>query len=133
MDALSVERSFAAYLADFVALGRGDSADLQGLLRHYSVPLLVGTDSGCTALADEGQVLAFARQQIADLRSAEYDRSHQLAAETILLNRSCATHRVRFSRLRYDGTEIARLEATYLITDGAQGRRISAIVVHSAP
>jgi hypothetical protein len=97
------------------------------------VPLLLSTDSGCRALTDEAQVLAVAQQQIDGMRSASYDRSDELAAETVVLNRSCTIHRGRFSRLRADGSEIAQLEATYLITDGPAGRRISAILVHSAP
>jgi hypothetical protein len=36
-----------------------------------------------------------------------------------------------FSRRRKAGSEIGRLRATYLITDGASGRRISALVVHT--
>jgi uncharacterized NTF2-like protein DUF6841 len=40
---------------------------------------------------------------------------------------------VRFARLRADGTEIARLEATYLIAEVPAGRRISAIIIHSTP
>jgi hypothetical protein len=37
-----------------------------------------------------------------------------------------------FVRRRADGSEIARANATYLITDGAPGRRISALALHSA-
>jgi hypothetical protein len=65
------------------------------------------------------------------MRSAAYDRSDELAADTTIVNRTCALHRGRFARLRADGTEIARLEATYLIAEVPAGRRISAIVIHS--
>jgi hypothetical protein len=65
------------------------------------------------------------------MRLADYDHSDELAAETVVLNRSCATHRARFSRVRLDGSEIAQVEATYLIVEGTAGRRISAIVMHS--
>ncbi len=133
MDALSVERWFGAYLADFVALGRGDAQDVHRLVAHYGVPLLVSTDSACRTLADAAEVLAFAQRQIDELRAAGYDGSRELEAETVLLNRSCATRCALLSRLRADGTEIARLRATYLITDAGQGHRISAIVVHAAP
>lgn len=133
MDKLEVKRWFDSYLADFVGLGRGDIDDVRRILAHYGVPLLLSTDAGCMVLTDEAQVVAVAQQQIDGMLSAGYDHSDELAAETTVLNRSCATHRGRFSRLRADGTEIARLEATYLITDGPVGRRVSAIVVHSAP
>lgn len=66
------------------------------------------------------------------MRTSGYDRSDELASETVVLNISCATHRARFSRRRVDGSEIARIEVTYLITDGLAGRRNSALIVHSA-
>lgn len=132
VDTQSVERWFSAYLAEFIAVGRGESQDLQGLVRHYDVPLLLSTDAACRTLADEEQILGFTRQQVDEMRSAHYDRSQQLTAETVLLNRSCALHRGVFSRLRADGTAIANLEITYLITDRTEGHMISAIVVHSA-
>ena len=131
MDELEVKHWFDAYFADFVALGRGDIDDVRRVLDYYGVPLLISSDSGSMVLLDEAQVLGAAQQQIDGMRSAGYDRSDELGAETTVMNRSCAIHRGRFSRLRADGTEIARLEATYLITDGTAGRRISAIVLHS--
>lgn len=132
MDTQSVERWFSGYLAEFIAVGRGESQNVQGLIRHYDVPLLLSTDAACRTVGDEGQVLGFTQQQVNEMRSADYDRSLELTAETVLLNRSCAIHRGLFSRLRADGTEITRLEVTYLITDRTQGHKISAIVVHSA-
>ena len=133
VDALSVDRWFAAYLADFIALGRGDAEDVHRLVARYGVPLLVSTDKGSRTLDGAAEVLAFAHQQIAELRATDYDGSRELEAETVVLNRSCATRCALLSRLRADGTEIARLPATYLITGAGQGRRISAIVVHAAP
>ncbi len=131
MEIVEVERWFASYLGDFVALGRGDTDDGRRLLAHYGVPLLLSTDVASTLLSDEAQVLAFAQQQIDGMRSAGYDGSVELTSETVILNRSCALHRGQFSRVRSDGTQIGRLEASYLITDGPTGRRISAIIVHS--
>ena len=131
MDEADVERWFAAYLADFIALGRGDSDDVRRILAHYGVPMILSTDAGCMILTTEEQVLAAAKQQIDGMRSAGYDRSDELAAETAILNRSCAVRRGRFARLRADGTGISQLEATYLITEGAAGHHISAIIVHS--
>ena len=131
MDEHGVREWFRAYLSDFVALGRGDTDDVRRLLRHYDVPFLISTDAGTTALTDEAQVLAVAKQQVDGMRAAGYDRTEELDAETVVLNGSCARHRATFARLRADGSEISRLEATYLITDRPGGRRISALVVHS--
>jgi hypothetical protein len=131
MDADAARRWFDSYLGDFIALGRGDLDDVRRILDHYGVPMLVSTDAGTTVLTDEEQVLALARQQVDGMRAAGYDRSEVLAGDTTVLNRTCATHRGRFARVRADGTEISQVEATYVITDGAAGRRISAIVVHS--
>lgn len=132
MDELEVTRWYDSYLAEFAALGRGDADDVRRILAFYGVPMLLSTDAGSTMLADETQVLAVAQQQFDGMRSAGYDRSEPLgAAETTVLNVSCAVHRAGFARLTADGTEISRLEATYLITDTAAGRRMSALVVHS--
>ncbi len=131
MDVTDVDRWFEAYLADFIALGRGDLDDPSRILDHYGVPLLVATDGGTTALVDEEQVLDLARGQVAGMRAAGYDRSERLAGVTTVLNGSCATHRGHFARRRADGGEIGRVDVTYLITDGAAGRRISAIVLHT--
>jgi NTF2-like protein (DUF6841) len=133
MDKVDIRRWFDSYLADFVALGRGDADDVGRMLNHYGVPMLLSTDAACMVLTDETHVLAAAKQQIDGLRSAGYDRSDELAADTTIVNRTCALHRARFARLRADGTEIARLEATYLIAEVPAGRRISAIIIHSTP
>lgn len=123
---------FAGYLADFVGLGRGDIDDVRKILDHYGVPFLLSTDAGSVVLVDEDQVLAAAQRQVDGMRGEGYDRSDVLVDGTTILNESCATHRARFARRRADGSEIAQLEATYLITEGAAGRRIAAIIVHSA-
>jgi hypothetical protein len=133
MDTAEVRQWFRAYLADFVALGRGDLDDVRQILEHYGVPMLISTDAGSTVLTDEDQVLALARQQVDGMRAAGYDRSQELAGETTVLNATCATHRGRFARVRADGTEISQVEATYVITDRPAGRRIWAIIVHSGP
>jgi hypothetical protein len=133
MDADEARRWFNSYFAEFVALGRGELDDVRRILDHYGVPLLLSTDAGSAVLTDEDQVLAAARQQVDRMRSVGYHHSEELTAETTVLNRTCAIHRGRFARLRADGTEIEQVEATYLITDGAAGLRISAIIVHSGP
>ena len=133
MDVPDVRQWFAAYLADFAALGRGDVDDAGRLLRYYGVPLLLSAAASSVVLLDEAQVLAWCRRQADDLRADGYDRSEQLSAETVVLNSSCAMHRAHLSRLRVDGSEIARLQATYVIADAQIGRRIHALVVHSPP
>jgi len=46
-----------------------------------------------------------------------------------MLNASTALHRAHFAWLRADGSEIARMGLVYVITHGASGRRISALIV----
>ena len=132
MNTADIRRWFDAYLADFVALGAGESDDVSLMLKQYGVPMLLSTEAGCMVLTDEAQVLAAAGKQVAQMRSTGYHRSAELAAESMILNPTCALHRGRFARLRADGTEITRLDATYLITALPVGLRISAVVVHSA-
>jgi hypothetical protein len=133
MNKIEVKRWFDHYLADFVAMGRGEVEDVGHILIYYGIPMITSTDAGCMVLTDEGQVLAAAQQQVDGMRAAGYDHSDVLAAETTVLNRSCAVHHGRFARVRADGTEISQVEATYLINDGAAGRRISALIIHSGP
>jgi len=40
-------------------------------------------------------------------------------------------YRGRFARVRVDGTEISRIESTYLIVNGPLGLRISTLVRHT--
>jgi hypothetical protein len=65
------------------------------------------------------------------MRTAYYTRSETLNSELVALNATSAIHTADFSRQRTDGSEIGRLRATDLITEGPNGRRISAVAVHS--
>ena len=131
MDVAEVERWYASYVADYAAVVRGDIDDARHLLSYYTLPILFSSDAGSMVLGDEMQLMALAQQQMDGLRSAGYDRSEELNAETTVLNRSCALHRGRLARLRADGTEIAQVEATYLIIEGQQGRQIAAVIAHT--
>jgi hypothetical protein len=53
-------------------------------------------------------------------------------SDVTVLNTTTALYRGTFSRQRSDGGEINRLIATYLVTEGITGRRISVLAVHSA-
>lgn len=131
MDAAEVEQWFADYLDEFAALGRGEPGGAGRILRYYGAPLVLTSDAGSQVLLDEAQVSAMAQQQVDGLRAAGYHGSEVLDAETTVLNGSSALHHGSFVRRRADGSEIARLEATYLITDTTAGRRISAIALHT--
>ena len=122
---------FDEYLRAFAACGRGDSDDLEVLLQYYGVPLLLSTDEAALTLTTADEVLSVARRQFEGLRAENYDRSEALNSEVVALNATSALSTVDFSRRRKDGSEIGRLRATYLITDGENGRRISALVVHT--
>lgn len=63
--------------------------------------------------------------------AAGYGHSEILDPQATILNPASALYRVTISRRRSDGDEINRLTATYLITDGPAGRRISVLAVHS--
>jgi len=130
MDNRDVSRWFGEYLDAFAACGRGER-DPASLLAYYGVPLLLTTDDGYFALTGDEQVVAAARQQVDGMRAAGYDRSEILDAEVTALNARSALYRGSFSRQRRDGGEVGRLTATYLVTDGPVGRRISALMVHS--
>ena len=126
-----MSRWFGAYLDAFAACGRGES-DTSSLLDYYGVPLLLTTDGGFFALTSEDQVVAAVQGQVDGMRAAGYARSEILGSEVTVLNSTSALYRGTISRQRSGGGEINRLTATYLVTDGATGRRISVLAVHSA-
>ena len=87
------------------------------------------TDDGFFALTSDDAVVALMQQQVDGMRAAAYGRSEILDSEVTVLNDTSALYRGTFSRQRSDGGEISRLTATYLVTDGAAGRRISVLAV----
>jgi hypothetical protein len=129
VDGTDVSRWFGEYLDAFAACGRGES-DTASLLAYYGVPLLVTTGEGSFTLTSEDQVVAAVRQQVDAMRAAGYHGSEILDRGVTVLNSTSALYRGTFSRHRSDGTEISQLTATYLVTDGAAGRRISVLAVH---
>jgi hypothetical protein len=130
VDVADIRLWFEEYLAVFAACGRGGSDDVAALLRYYGVPLILSTDDAAVALTSDEQVLSALGGQIERMRAAGYDRSETLESEVVAINATSALHTAEFSRRRADGAEIGRLRATYLITDGPDGRRISALAVH---
>lgn len=126
-----VDRWFREYLEVFAACGRGER-ETMSLLEYYGVPLLLTTDDGYFALTTDDQVVAALQPQVDGMRAAAYDRSVILDSEVTVLNATTALYLGTFSRRRSDGGEINRLTATYLVTDGVTGRRISVLAVHSA-
>ena len=94
--------------------------------------MLVATDDGYVGLTSADQVVAVLRQQVDGMRAAGYAGTELLDSEVTVLNATSALYRGTMSRQRSDGGEIVRLTATYLVTDGAVGRRFSVLAVHSA-
>ena len=92
---------------------------------------MLTTDAGSTVLADEAQVRAAARAQAHALRADGYHHSEVLQLRTTVVNRSTALLTGSFVRVRADGDEIARLDATYLLVTVPAGARLLAIAAHS--
>jgi hypothetical protein len=130
VDSSDLSRWFAEYLDAFAACGRGEK-DPASLLAYYGVPLLITTDGGSFVLTSDGQVVAAVQPQVDGMRAAGYHRSEVLGSEITVLNSASALYRGMYSYRRSDGGEISRVTVTYLVTDGAAGRRISALAVHS--
>lgn len=130
VDSSDVSRWFAEYLDAYAACGRGEK-DTAALLAYYGVPLLLATDGGFFAATSDDQVVASVQPQIDGMRAAGFYRSEILGSEVTVLNATSALYQGTFSRQRRDGSEISQLTATYLVSDGAAGRRISVLAVHS--
>lgn len=131
MESSDVREWFDAYLDAFAACGRADHDELDGLLEFYDVPLLLTTDERVSMLGTRADVLRAVQRQVDGMRAADYARSDVLESHVEVLNHVSAIFRGHFSRRRRDGGEIGTLRATYVITDGLPGRRISALIVHS--
>jgi hypothetical protein len=131
VDGDGVSRWFGEYLDAFAACGRGER-DTSSLLEYYGVPLLLTTDGGFFALTSDDQVVAAVQGQVDGMRAASYARSEILGSKVTVVNSTSALYRGTISRQRSDGSEINQLTATYLVTDGGAGRRISVLAVHSS-
>lgn len=130
VDGNDMSQWFGEYLDAFAACGRGES-ETASLLGHYGVPLLLTTGDEFIALTTDDQVVAALQPQIEGMRAAGYSRTEIIDSEVTVLNPRSALYRGTFSRQRSDGGEIGRLTITYLVTDGAAGRRISVLAVHN--
>lgn len=128
MDSNDVSRWFGEYPDAFVACCRGE-ADPASLLAYDAVPLLLSTDDRFAALTSDDQVKAVMQQQVDGLRAAGYARSEIMASSVTILNATSALYRGTISRQRSDREEISRVTATYLVTEGTVGRRISVLAV----
>jgi hypothetical protein len=131
VDSSDVSRWFDDYLAAFAACGRGES-ETASLLAHYGVPLLLTTDNGFFALTSGEQIVAAVQGQIDGMRAAGFDRTEVVSLDVSVVNSKSALVRGTFSYRRRGGDEMRRLTVTYLVTDGAVGRRISVLAVHPA-
>ena len=127
MDEVGIRARFDQYLTALAARGRGESDDLHALLEYYGVPLVVGTDAAARALTTREDVIGFARQQVDGMRATDYDHTETIESEVTVLNLTSVLYRAEFARQRANGREIGRLGVTYLITDGSEGLRISAV------
>jgi hypothetical protein len=130
VDADDVRQWFDEYLGAFAACGRGER-ETPSLLAYYGVPLLLTTDDGFFALTSEEQVVEAVGPQIDGMRVAGFGSNEVIDAEVTVLNATSALNRETIARRRRDGGEISRLTATYLVTDGPAGRRITVLAVHS--
>lgn len=131
MDPQSVESWFAEYVAAFTVCARGE-APVDGLFDYYGVPLLLTSDAGASHLLEREQGVAVLQSMVDGLQAAGCDHTETLASRTTVLNASSALHEGTFARATAGGTEIERLAVTYVVTDGAAGRRISAVLMHDA-
>jgi hypothetical protein len=129
MDVAAAMTWYEGYLRLFEACGRGTSDDIEALADCFGIPALLTTDDGVRVVDSMQGHVALLREQATRLRKAGYYHSEQLSAHTAPLNASTILHTATFVRRRVDASEISRLRATYLITAGASGPRISALAV----
>jgi len=120
---------YEGYLRLFEACGRGTSDDFEALADCFAMPTLLTANDGVRVVWSVQALVPILREQAERLRKAGYYHSEQLNAHSAPLNASTVLHTATFVRRRVDASEIGRLRATYLITAGASGPRISALAV----
>src|SRR5688572_13224770 len=124
-----VPKWFEGYLEAFARCGRGEN-DASALLAYFGVPLVLSTDDQVAALMTQDQVVAAVQRQL-DAVGDGYDHSTILDSDSMVLNATSVLFRATLVRHRADDNEIGRLSAAYLVTDGPDGRRISAVAVQT--
>ena len=129
MNETEVSQWITEFLDCFAAAGRGER-DAASMLEYYGVPLMLTTDESFSPLTDDEQVTGLI-QSLLDGAGEDYDHSAVLESKATALNATSALYRAAYSRQRRDGSEINKLTVTYLVTDGAVGRRITALAVES--
>jgi hypothetical protein len=132
MDPADLQAWFDTYIATFAALARGEHDEAERMLDFYAVPLLQTSPGGAVVRGTAAEVVDPLRPQFAALQADDYERSDTLQSRIEVLNDAAAIYTGEFSRIRRDGSEIARFWTTYWIADGEAGRRIFALALRSA-
>lgn len=122
---------FDQYLDVFAACGRGERP-ASDVLGFYSAPLLLTSDDTAARLTDDDQIAGWVQGQVDGMVANGYVRTDVLEQTVSPINAHTSLVSGRFSRRRGDGTEIHALTVTYLITGSGDGRRISALMLHSS-
>jgi hypothetical protein len=121
-----VSQWFDEYLDTFAACVRGDR-DMDALLSHYGVPLIITTDDGVTILMTDDEAAAVMQGLVDGLRANGFHHIEVLHSEVTMLNSFSAIYRGSMSRRNVDGAEIGSPTITYLVTDDVAGLRIGLI------
>lgn len=120
---------FNDYVGALDACGRSELDDPRALLRYHAVPLLLTTDIEAMTLTTEAEVLEAVHWQIQALRVAAFHYTETLYSEMIAINATSLLQKSHLLRRRANGTEIGRVHATFLITIGAHGPRITVLAM----
>jgi hypothetical protein len=123
VDTSEIRGWFQGYLDAFASTVK-DPSESGGMLKFWAVPLILAGDDEAQVLTSEGDVLAMGQRTAAGFKSEQFSHSELLDSDLIEINGSTALLRGKFSRRRTDGTEIQRVEYTYLIARSVQGLRI---------
>lgn len=131
MDEASVRQWYQEYLNAWASAVHGDLAERERVMSFYAFPLVVTSDRGARVVGSADEMLAFVKREADRLRPDGYSHTVALRADLISLNAKTTIYRGEISRRRTDGSEIARVDASYLIASGANGPRIYVIAGHS--
>jgi Domain of unknown function (DUF4440) len=122
-----VEAAFETYIAAFETL------ELERALPLYDSPVVLITAQGVTAMHDPDVVRSQLSGMIAQLRSADYERTDFRDRRIQVLDENLALVSGLAVRIDSQGAEIGRFEAVYTLRRNENKWRVASIVIHDPP
>jgi ketosteroid isomerase-like protein len=122
----AVERTLLSYAEAF---NRGE---LSSISQHCNVPFVVVAPQAVRTFATTAEVEMFFDGILRDLRERGYSHSKWMELHVKFLGKTVALASAVFTRYKTDGSELATLGGTYLLSKHEGDWKIAVVTVHPA-